>query len=114
MLGRLTLSSYLVNTAYSSSMYALHNACIAIRNGDCNAAVVGGTNLILTIDQHMNTAKLGVLSPTNTCHTFDESADGYSRAEGIGALYIKPLDKALRDNDPIRAIIRSTATNRQV
>ena len=95
-------------------MYALHNACIATRNGDCDAAVVGGTNLILTIDQHINTAKLGVLSPTNVCHTFDEAADGYSRAEGVGALYIKSLSKALRDDDPIRAIIRSTATNRYI
>ncbi|KAL8716996.1 MAG: hypothetical protein Q9225_005722 [Loekoesia sp. 1 TL-2023] len=75
------------------------------------AALVGGSNLILTIDQHMNTAKLGVLSPTSQCHTFDESADGYARAEGVGALYIKSLGTALKDGDPIRAVIRSTAVN---
>jgi len=92
-------------------MYALHSACSAIRNGECEGAIVGGTNLILTVDQHMNTANLGVLSPTSTCHTFDDSADGYGRAEGIGALYIKNLASALKNGDPIRAVIRSTATN---
>lgn len=88
VLGRLTSSSHRVNTACSSSMYAVHNACNAICNGDWDVAVVGGTILILTVDQHMNTATLGVLSPTNTCHTIDESAGGYSRAEGIEAPYI--------------------------
>lgn len=86
-------------------------ACSAIRNHDCEAALVGGSNLILTIDQHINTAKLGILSPTSQCHTFDESADGYARAEGVGALYIKSLATALKDGDPVRAVIRSTAIN---
>ena len=65
----------------------------------------------MTVDQHMNTAKLGILSPTSTCHTFDESADGYGRAEGAGALYVKRLADAIRDGDPIRGVIRSTAVN---
>ena len=109
--GEADSDSVIVNTACSSSLYALHNACNAIRNRECDGAVVGGTNLLLTVDQHMNTAKLGVLSPTSTCHTYDESADGYGRAEGIGALYIKRLDDALRDGDTVRAIIRSSAVN---
>lgn len=67
--------SIVVNTACSSSVYAMHNACNALRNHECQAAVVGGVNLVLTVDQHMNTAKLGVLSPTSTCHTFDASAE---------------------------------------
>lgn len=66
---------------------------------------------MLTIDQQLNTAKLGVLSPTSECHTFDASADGYGRAEGIGALYLKRLSDALRDGDNVRAVIRATATN---
>ncbi|KAL6720901.1 hypothetical protein ACLMJK_002826 [Lecanora helva] len=78
---------------------------------DCDAAIVGGVNLIMTVDQHMNTAKLGILSPTSTCHTFDESADGYGRAEGVGALYVKRLEDALGDGDPIRGVIRSSAVN---
>ncbi|KAI1743139.1 ketoacyl-synt-domain-containing protein [Xylaria scruposa] len=103
--------SLTVNTACSSSMYALDLACKAMYSGDCDSAIVGGTNLIITVNQHMNTAKMGVLSPTNQCHTFDASADGYGRSEAIGALYLKPLSAALRDGDPIRAIIRSTAVS---
>ncbi|KAJ2991088.1 hypothetical protein NUW58_g2648 [Xylaria curta] len=103
--------SFTINTACSSSIYALHNACHALRGRDCDAAIVGGVNLIITVDQHMNTAKLGILSPTSTCHTFDASADGYGRAEGAGALYVKRLSDAIRDGDPIRGVVRSTAVN---
>ncbi|KAI0456725.1 lovastatin nonaketide synthase [Xylaria acuta] len=103
--------SFTINTACSSSIYALHNACHALRARDCDAALVGGVNLILTVDQHMNTAKLGVLSPTSFCHTFDAAADGYGRGEGAGALYLKRYDDAIKDGDVIRAVIRSSAVN---
>ncbi|TVY18291.1 Reducing polyketide synthase DEP5 [Lachnellula arida] len=103
--------SFTINTACSSSIYAIHNACHALRARDCEAAIAGGVNLILTVDQHMNTAKLGILSPTSTCHTFDASADGYGRAEGAGALYLKRLSDAIRDGDPVRGVIRSSAVN---
>ncbi|KAK8061768.1 polyketide synthase [Apiospora phragmitis] len=105
----LTGPSLMLNTACSSSMTALDIACKSISMGQCDGAIVGGTNLMLTIDQQMNTAGIGVLSPTNQTHTFDESADGYGRAEGVGALYLKPLSAALKNGDPIRAVIRSTA-----
>ncbi|CEN60640.1 hypothetical protein ASPCAL03076 [Aspergillus calidoustus] len=59
----------------------------------------------------MGTMKGGVLSPTSTCHTFDISADGYGRAEGVNAVYVKRLSSAIRAGDNIRAIIRSTAVN---
>ncbi|KAF2137744.1 uncharacterized protein K452DRAFT_321598 [Aplosporella prunicola CBS 121167] len=103
--------AFTINTACSSAIYAIHNACHALRARDCAAAIAGGVNLVLTVDQHMNTAKLGILSPTSTCHTFDASADGYGRAEGAGALYLKRLSDAIRDRDPIRAVIRSSAVN---
>ncbi|EED18128.1 polyketide synthase, putative [Talaromyces stipitatus ATCC 10500] len=103
--------SIVVNTACSSSVYAMHNACNALRNNEAEAAIVGGVNLVLTVDQHMNTAKLGVLSPTSTCHTFDETADGYGRADGVGAVYLKRLGDAVRDGDPIRGVLRSSAVN---
>ncbi|KAH8698986.1 putative polyketide synthase [Talaromyces proteolyticus] len=103
--------SIVVNTACSSSVYAMHNACNALRNNEAEAAIVGGVNLVLTVDQHMNTAKLGVLSPTSTCHTFDETADGYGRADGVGAIYLKRLSDAVRDGDPIRGVLRSSAVN---
>ena len=53
----------------------------------------------------------GVLSPTGFCKTFDAKADGYARGEAINALYIKKLSDAIRDGDPVRAVIRATATN---
>lgn len=59
----------------------------------------------------MGTDKMGVLSPTSTCHTFDASADGYGRGEGIGVMYLKRLSDAIRDKDPIRSIIRGSAVN---
>lgn len=75
---------------------------------------MAGANLIMGPEQHLGTMKGGVLSPTSTCHTFDASADGYGRAEGVSALYIKRLSAALRDGDPIRAVIRGSAVNAYV
>ena len=92
-------------------MYALHMACRSLQAGDCSAAVVGGTNLIFGIEQQIGGVRMGALSPTSVCHTFDESADGYARAEAVGALYIKRLSDAIADGSPIRAIIRATAIN---
>ncbi|KAI0860776.1 reducing type I polyketide synthase [Xylaria cubensis] len=107
----LTGPSMTLNTACSSSLYALDLACKAILSDECDSAIVGGINLIMAVDQHMNTARMGVLSPTNQCHTFDEAVDGYSRAEAVGALLIKPLSAAIRDGNSIRAVIRGTSTS---
>ena len=101
--------SLVIDTACSSSLYCLHMACAALESKDCNGAVVAGANLIQSVEQHLGMMKAGVLSKTSTCHTFDDSADGYARADGVGALYLKRLSDALRDNDPVRAVIRGTA-----
>ncbi|KAF5869444.1 putative polyketide synthase protein [Botrytis fragariae] len=103
--------SMTLDTACSSSMYALHLACSSIQTGECTAAVVGGSNLILTPECQLFSSVLGAVSPTSICHTFDAAADGYARADGIGALYIKSLAQAVKDGDPIRAVIRGTAIN---
>jgi acyl transferase domain-containing protein len=100
-----------LDTACSSSIYCLHTAARALMAGECEGAVVAGANLIMGPEQHLGTMKGGVLSPTSTCHTFDASADGYGRAEGVSALYLKKLSAALRDGDPIRAVVRGTAVN---
>lgn len=94
-------------------MYALHLAVCALRNGDCEAAIVGGGggNLILAPEMQIMTAKLGVLSDTSACHTFDASADGYVRAEGFAAFYLKKYSNAKKHGYPIRAVIRGTAVN---
>lgn len=92
-------------------MYALHLAVLAIRSGDCEAAIVAGANVILGPDNQIFTTKLGAVSPTSRCHTFDISADGYSRAEGFGAIYLKKLSDAVSQGDPIRAVVRGTSFN---
>ena len=58
--------------------------------------------------------KGGVLSPTSACQTFDANADGYGRAEGVSALYLKRLSAAMRNKDYIHAVIRATAVNSYV
>jgi acyl transferase domain-containing protein len=92
-------------------MYALHIAVLGIRNGDCDAAIVAGSNLISDPGPQMFITKLGALSPSSMSHTFDAAADGYARAEGVGALYIMPLSRAVAGSYPIRAVIRGTAIN---
>lgn len=92
-------------------MIGLHEACQAIYSGECNSAVVGGTNLIFTPTMTKTMSENMVLSPTGVCRTFDENADGYGRGEAINAIYIKRLSDAIQNNDPVRAIIRATSTN---
>jgi acyl transferase domain-containing protein len=103
--------SLTVDTACSSSLYALHLACQSLILGDCTAAIVGGTNVIMDVAHQLTATKLGILSPTSTCHTFDEAADGFGRGDGMTAVYIKKLSDAMSNGDPIRAIIRATAVN---
>ncbi|KAI1142338.1 polyketide synthase [Hypoxylon sp. FL0543] len=103
--------SVVMDTACSSSMYALHFACLALDARDCDAAVVASANLIQSAEQQLIAVKAGILSPDSTCHTFDESANGYGRADGVSSLYLKRLSDAQRDGDPIRCVIRGTAIN---
>lgn len=98
-------------TACSSSLVALHEACQAITLGDCPSAIVGGSSLIFTPTMTTNMSQAGALSPDGICKTFDAEANGYARAEGVCALYIKKLEDAIRDKDPVRAVIRAVATN---
>lgn len=104
-------SSMTLDTACSSSMYALHLACSAIQTEDCSATVVTNSNLILTSKCQLFSATLSAVSSTFRCHTFDAKTDGYARANEIDALYIKRLENVLHDKNPIRAVIKKTAIN---
>ena len=108
---KITIHSMTIRTGCSSSLIGLHEACQAIHSGECDSAVVAGTNLIISPTMTIAMTEQGVLSPDGMCKTFDAKADGYARAEAINAIYVKPLSDAIRDGDPIRAVIRSTATN---
>lgn len=100
-----------VETACSSSLVAIHRAVQSIRAGDCEMALVGGVNTIVTPEAHVNFAKAGMLSPDGRCKTFSSKANGYVRGEGVGMLFLKRLSQAERDGDPIHAVIRGTAIN---
>lgn len=100
-----------VDTACSSAMAALHQAVRTLQHGDSRMAIVCGAKLILSPDMFMPSSELGYLSPSGRCHTFDATADGYGRGEGVIALLLKPLKEAIADRDPIRAVIKGTRLN---
>ncbi|KAK5732063.1 Type I Iterative PKS [Elasticomyces elasticus] len=79
--------------------------------GPSDMGIVGGANLWLTPESMLPLAHLNFLSPDSTCYSFDHRANGYTRGDGYGVLVLKPLSKARAARDPIRAIIRSTASN---
>jgi acyl transferase domain-containing protein len=103
--------SMVIKTGCSASLVALHEACRAISAGDAKSAIVAGTSIIMTPYTTESFTSGGVLSPDGSCNTFDATANGFVRAEAINAVYVKPLAAALRDGNPIRAVIRATGTN---
>lgn len=84
---------------------------MAIQRGDCEAALVGGANLILAPGMTTVMTEQGVLSPDGSCKSFSADANGYARGEAITAIFVKPLHQAVKDGNPIRAVIRATAVN---
>ncbi|MCP5425305.1 MAG: SDR family NAD(P)-dependent oxidoreductase [Gammaproteobacteria bacterium] len=100
-----------VETACSSSLVALHLACQSLRDGDCELALAGGVNLMLSPELSRTFAKAGMLAADGRCKTFDAAANGYVRSEGVGVVVLKRLSRALADNDPVMAVVRATAVN---
>ena len=103
--------SFAVNTACSSSLAGIHIACNSLWHGDIDTAIAGGTNVLTNPDMAAGLDKGHFLSRTGNCKTFDDSADGYCRGEGIGTVIVKRLDDAIADNDPILAVILGANTN---
>ncbi|CAI7598432.1 unnamed protein product [Penicillium palitans] len=103
--------SITVRTACSSSLVGLNEACMAIAKGDCESAIVGGTSLILAPDVFTRLSYQGVLSPDGSCKTFSADANGYARGEAVVSLYVKSLSAAIRDGNPIRAVVSGSAAN---
>ena len=100
-----------VETSCSSSLVAVHRAVNAIRSGQCDIAIAGGVNTILTPDLHISCTKAGMLSHEGRCKTFSNRADGYVRSEGVGILMLKKLSAAEADGDSIHGVILGSAEN---
>ncbi|MCP3063711.1 SDR family NAD(P)-dependent oxidoreductase [Myxococcus sp. K38C18041901] len=103
--------TFAVDTACSSSLVATHLACQSLREGECDVALVGGSNLLLSPRMTVYFSKLKALSPDGACKAFDSSANGYVRGEGAGVVVLKRLSEALAAGDPVLAVIRGTAVN---
>ena len=103
--------SIAVDTACSSSLVAVHLACQSLRSGECNLALAGGVNLILSPEMVINFSKARMMAADGRCKVFDAAADGYVRGEGGGIVVLKRLSDAEKDGDRILAVIRGSAVN---
>jgi polyketide synthase 13 len=104
--------SVTVDTACSSSLVATHQAVQALRNGECDVAVAGGVNALITPAVTLGFDEIGaVLAPDGRIKSFSSDADGYTRSEGAGMLVLKRVDDARRDGDQILAVIAGSAVN---
>ncbi|QWF85158.1 D-alanine--poly(phosphoribitol) ligase subunit 1 [Amycolatopsis sp. CA-230715] len=100
-----------LDTMCSSALVAIHQACLAIRNGDCEVAVAGGVNITTHPAKYLQLAWRGFLSDDGRCRSFGAGGTGYVPAEGSGAVLLKSLDAAVADGDRILAVVKGTAVN---
>lgn len=103
--------SVAIDTACSSSLVAVHTACRSLLAGESDLALAGGVNLILSPEITVSFSKAGIMAPDGRCKTFDAAADGYARGEGCAMVFLKRLSEAIRDDDPILAVICGSAAN---
>ena len=103
--------SMTIDTASSSSLVAVHVACQSLRAGESELALAGGVNLMLLPSASFAFSKLQILSPEGRCRSFDAAANGIVRSEGCGLVVLKRLSDALRDGDPVLAVIAGSAVN---
>nr|WP_156687033.1 type I polyketide synthase [Mycobacterium sp. Marseille-P9652] len=100
-----------VDTACSSGLFAIHQACRSLHDGESTMAFAGGVNVMLEPRRSASASAGGMLSGTGHCHAFDVKADGFVSGEGCVVLLLKRLTDAQRDGDRILGVIRSTAAN---
>jgi len=100
-----------VDTACSSSLYAIHMACESLQRGECDMALAGGVNLSLHPSKYITICAGQFGASDGRCRAFGAGGDGYVPAEGVGVVLLKPLHRAIEDNDHIYALIKSTAVN---
>lgn len=103
--------SITVDTACSSSLVTIHLACEALKKGECELAIAGGINLLLTPTPYIYLSNAGALSTSGVSRVFDAKADGLVPGEGAGLVLLKPLKKALKDKDKVLAVIKASSIN---
>lgn len=103
--------SLVVDTMCSASLTALHLAVRSLQSGECELALVGGVNLCLHPNKFIQIDELKMSSSDHRCRSFGAGGDGFVPGEGVGALLLKPLSRALADSDQIHAVVLGTAIN---
>ncbi|PON19221.1 hypothetical protein C2W62_03875 [Candidatus Entotheonella serta] len=100
-----------INTACSSSLVAAHQACLSLRQGECDTAIAAGVNLMLTPYGYISMGQAGMLSEDGHCYAFDERANGLVPGEAVVVVVLKRLSRAFADGDPIHALILASGVN---
>ncbi len=103
--------SMTVETMCSSSLTAIHLACQSLRQGECGVAAAGGVNVSVHPNKYLLLAQGQFVSSAGRCESFGQGGDGYTPAEGVGAVLLKPLPRAMADRDHIYGVIKGTAVN---
>lgn len=103
--------SVTIDTGCSGGLVALHHACQSLRNGESDVGLVASANLQIMPDHYVGMSTQHMVSGSGRCHPFDIRGDGYGRGEGFVVVLVKRLKEALRDGDPIRAVILNTGVN---
>jgi acyl transferase domain-containing protein len=100
-----------VQTACSTSLVAVHYACKALREGECDMALAGGVTIELPQGRGYLYKENEILSPDGHCHAFDHRAQGTVFGSGAGAVALRRLEDAIADGDHIWAVIKGSAIN---
>lgn len=103
--------SIALDTMCSSSLTAIHLACESIRRGESEVAVAGGVNVTIHPDKYISLNQGNFTSSDGRCRSFGEGGDGYVPGEGVGAIFLKPLSRAIADSDRIYAVIKASSVN---
>lgn len=102
-------ASFALDSMCSSSLTALHTACLLLRAGECDAVLAGGVNLSSHPYRYRMLSELQFAASDGRCRSFGAGGDGYVPGEGVGVVVLKRLDDALRDGDHIHGVIRGSA-----
>lgn len=103
--------SIALDTMCSSSLTSIHLACDSIRRGESDYAIAGGVNVSIHPDKYIFLSQQKFAASDGRCHSFGEGGDGYVPGEGVGAVLLKPLDRAVRDGDHVYAVIKGSSIN---